>query len=60
NNFFDKCSTQSVFNEQLPNTACTGQVRAFRPHFRDSAPNSGFGVWWLFPPSPALAGNANR
>jgi predicted kinase len=23
-----------------------------------AAPNGGFGVWWLFPPSPALAGNA--
>jgi len=31
-----------------------------RPHFRDSAPNGGFGVWWLFPPNPALAGNTCR
>jgi demethylmenaquinone methyltransferase / 2-methoxy-6-polyprenyl-1,4-benzoquinol methylase len=28
----------------------------FRPHFRDSAPNGGFGVWGLFQPIPALAG----
>jgi hypothetical protein len=32
----------------------------FRPHFRDSGPNGGFGVWQLFPPNPALAGNASR
>ena len=31
-----------------------------RPHFRDSGPNGGFGIWWLFPPNPALAGNACR
>jgi len=31
-----------------------------RPHFRDSGPNGGFGVWWLLPPNPALAGNACR
>jgi len=31
-----------------------------RPHFWDSAPNGGFGVWWFFPLSPALAGNACR
>jgi hypothetical protein len=30
------------------------------PHFRDSGPNGGFGVWWLCPPIPALAGNACR
>jgi len=30
------------------------------PHFRDSAPNGGFGVWWFCPPNPALAGNASR
>jgi hypothetical protein len=30
------------------------------PHFRDSGPNGGFGVWWLCLPSPALAGNAYR
>jgi hypothetical protein len=29
-----------------------------RPHFRGSGPNGGFGVWWLYPPIPALAGNA--
>jgi hypothetical protein len=31
-----------------------------RPHLRDSGPNGGFGVWWLYPPNPALAGNACR
>jgi hypothetical protein len=31
-----------------------------RPHFRDSGPNGGFGVWWLLPPNPAAAGNACR
>jgi hypothetical protein len=30
-----------------------------RPHLRDSGPNGGFGVWWLCPPIPALAGNAS-
>jgi len=30
------------------------------PHFQISGPNGGFGVWWFFPPSPALAGNASR
>ena len=30
------------------------------PHFRVSGPNGGFGVWWLSPPTPALAGNACR
>jgi len=43
-----------------PNTACTGQVRAFRRTFRESGPNGGFGLWWLYPPHPALAGNACR
>jgi hypothetical protein len=31
-----------------------------RPHFRGFSPNGGFGVWWLCPPHPALAGNASR
>jgi len=31
-----------------------------RPRFRGSGPNGGFGVWWLCPPGPALAGNASR
>jgi len=26
--------------------------------FGEGGPNGGFGVWWLFPPIPALAGNA--
>lgn len=30
------------------------------PHFRDSAPNGGFGVWWLCLPNPVLAANASR
>jgi len=30
------------------------------PAFREAAPNGGFGVWWLSPPNPALAGNACR
>jgi len=30
------------------------------PAFREEAPNGGFGVWWLSPPNPALAGNACR
>jgi hypothetical protein len=34
-------------------------VRAFARTFGEAAPNGGFGVWWLFPSSPALAGNAN-
>jgi hypothetical protein len=46
--------------QKRPNTACTGQVRAFRRTFGDSGPNGGFGVWWLYPPNPALAGNASR
>jgi hypothetical protein len=46
--------------QNLPNTACTGQVRGFRPHFWVSGPNGGFGIWWFFPPNPALAGNACR
>ena len=25
-----------------------------------AVPNGGFGVWWFFPPHPALAGNASR
>jgi len=41
-----------------PNTACTGQVRGFARTFGEAAPNGGFGVWWLCPPNPALAGNA--
>jgi hypothetical protein len=28
--------------------------------FRGRGPNGGFGVWQLFPPNPALAGNACR
>jgi len=31
-----------------------------RPHFRDSGPNGGFGIWWFCPLIPALAGNASR
>jgi len=46
--------------QNLPNTACIGQVRAFAHTFREAAPNGGFGVWWLCPPNPALAGNACR
>jgi len=38
----------------------TGQVRAFAHTFREAAPKGGFGVWWLCPPIPALAGNACR
>jgi len=30
------------------------------PHFWGFSPNGGFGVWWFFPPNPALAGNASR
>jgi len=30
------------------------------PHFRGRGPNGGFGIWWFFPPNPALAGNACR
>jgi len=30
------------------------------PHFQVSGPNGGFGVWRLYPPNPALAGNACR
>jgi len=37
---------------------CTGQGRAFHRPFGVAAPNGGFGVWWLCPPIPALAGNA--
>jgi len=43
-----------------PNTACTGQVRGVARTFGLAAPNGGFGVWWFFPPTPALAGNACR
>jgi len=39
---------------------CTGQVRGFARTFGILAPNGGLGVWWLGPPSPALAGNACR
>jgi hypothetical protein len=28
--------------------------------FREAAPNGGFGIWWLYPLSPALGGNACR
>ena len=35
-------------------------MRAFAHTFREAAPNGGFGVWWLCPPNPALAGNACR
>jgi hypothetical protein len=28
--------------------------------FREAAPIGGFGVWWLCPPHPALAGTACR
>ena len=42
------------------NIACTGQVRAFARTFGEAAPRGGFGVWWLHPPIPALAGNACR
>jgi hypothetical protein len=35
-------------------------VRGFARTFGTPAPNGGFGVWWLFPPNPALAGNACR
>jgi len=45
---------------RLPNTACTGQVRAAARTFGEGGPNGGFGVWWLCPPIPALAGNACR
>jgi hypothetical protein len=31
-----------------------------RPHFWGFSPNGGFGIWWFFPPNPALAGNASR
>jgi len=32
----------------------------FRPHFQGFGHNGGFGIWWFFPPNPALAGNASR
>jgi hypothetical protein len=35
-------------------------VRAFAHTFGVAAPNGGFGIWWLFSPNPALAGNAYR
>jgi abhydrolase domain-containing protein 6 len=35
-----------------------GQVQAFAHTFREAAPKGGLGIWWLFPRSPALAGNA--
>jgi hypothetical protein len=35
-------------------------VRAFAHTFGILALNGGFGVWWLSPPTPALAGNACR
>jgi hypothetical protein len=31
-----------------------------RRTFSEAAPRGGFGVWWLCPPNPALAGNASR
>jgi len=46
--------------KKRPNTACTGQVRAFAHTFEEAAPKGGFGVWWFCPPTPALAGNACR
>jgi hypothetical protein len=49
---------QCFQTKERANTACTGQVRAFRRTFREAAPSGGFGVWWLYPPNPALAGNA--
>jgi hypothetical protein len=56
-----QASSNSVFETQnRANTACTGQVRAFARTFREAAPRGGFGVWWFFPPNPALAGNASR
>jgi hypothetical protein len=42
------------------NFAFTGHVRGFTHTFGDDAQSGGFGVWWLFPPNPALAGNACR
>ena len=47
-------------SQKVPNTACTGQVRAFAHTFGEAAPRGGFGVWWFCPPIPALAGNACR
>jgi len=35
-------------------------VRAVAHTFGEGGPNGGFGVWWLCPPHPALAGNACR
>ena len=29
------------------------------PHFRGVCSEGGFGVWWFYPPNPALAGNAS-
>jgi hypothetical protein len=50
----------------IPNAKNAAQHRVHRtseghyPHFRGVCLNGGFGVWWLFPPNPALAGNASR
>jgi len=46
--------------QNLPDTACTGQVRAFAHTFGEGGPNGGFGVWRFFPPNPALAGTPQR
>ena len=45
-----------VSSERVAHTACTGQVRAFAHTFEKAAPRGGFGIWWLYPPNPALAG----
>jgi len=46
----------NIVLQNLPNTACTGQVRALPTLSGILAPNGGFGVWRLFPPNPARAG----
>ena len=51
---------QVVSREQVAHKACTRQVLAFAHTFGEAAPNDGFGVWWLRPPHPALAGNTCR
>ena len=53
-------NTMEIITKKLPNTACTGQVRAFAHTFGEAAQNGGFGAWWFCPPIPALAGNASR
>ena len=55
-NIKEKVRNGNSIGQNAPNTACTGQVRAFAHTFGILAPSGGFNVCWLCPPIPALAG----